>query len=196
MNGGYLFLSLPDAEHRGYAVACRDSGECLAVDPPPGAGALEEFLQDNGLTLRTVVLTSGRRPLAARAEELRRKYPQARLAAHPASGLLRPGDRELQHEDVLFLGRLRVRVLATPGEPAGDISLFLPFGPGAVGSVLSGRALLAGGLAECAGAAERRALVAAVRRHLFTLGDGVRVYAAWGPPSTIGVERHHNPAIE
>ena len=62
--------------------------------------------------------------------------------------------------------------------------------------MLTGNALSAGGIDHAKDAEERILLCESIRRNLFSLGDGVRVYPAQGPPSTIGVERHHNPCIE
>jgi len=192
----FLFVPLRGARRNSYIVTCTTSNECLVVDPPKDAALVAAVLNEKSLTLRSIVLTSGHGAYSAGVEALRVIQPDARLAAHPASGVLEHGGRELQHGDTIVLGRLRVSVLATPGEKSGGISLYLPFGPGEAGSVLTGDALRDGGMGRTEDPEERRRLMEAVRDSLFCLGDGVRVYPGQGPPSTIGVERHHNPCIE
>lgn len=192
----YLFMPLAVEGHHSYLVACTVSGECLVIDPPAPADEVAGMIAERGLALRYVVLTHGHQRHAAGAGPLKERLADARLAAHPADGVLKAGDRELQHGDTLVLGRLRVNVIGTPGESPGGISLFLPFGPGSAGAVVTGDALLAGRLGRAADAASRRLLLDSVRRRLLPLGDGVRVYPGHGPASTLGIERYCNPDIE
>ena len=191
----FLFVPVRREGSNCYLVACTVSSECMVVDPVSAERVAKET-RERGLNLRYIVLTHGHEQHRAGAEALRSAGTDVRIAAHPAGGFLQHGDRELQDGDSLVLGRLRVNVVATPGACKSGISLFLPFGPGRLGSLLTGSALLAGRIGKTPDPEGADLLRRSIRERVLPLGDAVRIYPARGPASTIGVERHHNPFLE
>lgn len=192
---GFLFIPVRSEGSNCYVVACSFSSECMVVDPQSKEPVFQ-LLQEKALSLRYVALTHRHEQHRAGAEALRSAGTDVRIAAHPEGGGLQHGDRELQDGDSLVLGRLRVNVVATPGACKGGISLFLPFGPGRMGSLLTGNALLAGRVGKAQDPRNMDVLRQSIRERVLPLGDAVRIYPARGPASTIGVERLHNPFLD
>ena len=96
-------------------------------------------------------------------------------------------DRLLQEGDVITGGNYRFTVLFTPGHTSGSICL------------LCGDMLFSGDTLffQSIGRADfptgnLKALVNSVKEKLFTLKEGVKVYAGHGPDSSIGYEKEHN----
>lgn len=98
----------------------------------------------------------------------------------------------LEEGKSLQVGELNFEVRHCPGHCPGSVALYerreqVVF----VGDVLFagsiGRADLPGGDYEL--------LIRSIREKLLPLADDVRVYAGHGPPTTVGMERRHNPFL-
>ncbi|MBN1809888.1 MAG: hypothetical protein JW909_12545 [Planctomycetes bacterium] len=176
-----------------YVAACGLSREAMVVDPGNAEQEIRAYLQSENLKLRHVVLTGAAGEHGEAAVRLT-DGTDVRIVAHP-DAIPPKGGREVRGGDEIILGRLRVEVLETPGGPAGSMCYHLPFGPGAMGSVLTGGVLYAGAVGGIRGDGDARRAAESVRMVLLPLGDAVRVYPGKGPATTMGVERHHNPYL-
>jgi glyoxylase-like metal-dependent hydrolase (beta-lactamase superfamily II) len=195
MNEVYIFERFrKENEATTYLVACASSLEAMIVDPGDKVEELERVLADRGMKLRYVALTHSH-PTHAQGIAKLIEGKEARVVAHPEEMPQGTAGREIRGGDRIILGKLRVEAVETPGESPGGTSYLLPFGPGEMGSVLTGDALSAGRIGGIGGQGDPMLAVDSVRKALMTLGDGVRVYPGHGPATTIGVERHHNPYL-
>ncbi len=88
-------------------------------------------------------------------------------------------------------GSLEFEVLHTPGHSPGGVTL-------KIGSLLfTGDALFAGSIGRSDfDNSDGEALLDGIRSKLMTLPDDHLVYSGHGPPTTIGMERRHNPFLQ
>ncbi len=156
------------------------------------------LLEELGLTLSAVMETHVHADHVTAAGELRRRTGATchvpRLGGAPCA------DVPLGDGDVVRVGAVALRVLATPGHTSGCVSYLVSAGDAEPDSVLTGDALLIRGCGRTdfqEGDAGR--LWDSVHTRLFGLPDAMRVYPAHDyrgmTVSTIGEERRHNPRL-
>lgn len=193
-----------------YLVGCGEAGEAVVVDP--GRDRVAEYVRlarKKGLRITAIFEThthadhiSGNRDLAAAA--------RARIMLHHSSGAafehipVRDGDE-------LELGKVRLRILHTPGHTPDSISLLVtdrsrgdvPW------FVLTGDTLFVGsiGRPDFGGHGAAEQIYESLTKVLLPLDDSVEVYPAHGSGSlcgramsaksgsTIGFERRFNPML-
>lgn len=98
-----------------------------------------------------------------------------------------PADRLLRDGDVISFGKVRLRVIHTPGHSRGSVSLV------GRGSVFTGDTLFAGSIGRYDFPDSSFEDIRRSIRRLGELPDGFVVYPGHGPVSTIGKERMSNP---
>lgn len=183
--------------------------EALLIDPGGEIEAIAQTVAREGLTLKAIVNTHGHIDHVAAAADARRRF------GVPFS--LHEGDREwverlaeqamffgfpkvqapqvdhwLVDDEELTLGRLRFRVLHTPGHTAGGCCLFFPDEK----VLFTGDTLFVGsiGRTDLPGGSMPQ-LLDSIRRRLFPLGDDVRFHPGHGPSGALGQERQSNPFV-
>jgi hydroxyacylglutathione hydrolase len=199
--------SLGPLENNTYLVWDEASYEAVIVDPTLGSEVLAGRMRELGLTLMAVVNTHGhfdhlagnaffasafRCPIMIHREEL----PILREMPFHATlfGFTVPPSPEpevlLGGGDVVKVGAGELKVLHTPGHSPGGICLLSD------GFVITGDTLFAQsiGRTDLPGG-DYEALVASVRKELFTLPDSTEVLPGHGPSTLIGYEKKHNPFV-
>lgn len=125
--------------------------------------------------------------------------PEVRSVIGAASGAA--ADVHLQHGDTIKVGGLQLQAIATPGHTSGCLSYYLPpTGPGTVGMVFTGDALLIRGCGRTdfqQGDAEL--LYSNVQSKIFTLPDDTLIYPCHDYKgrlnSSVGEEKAYNPRL-
>jgi hydroxyacylglutathione hydrolase len=203
--------------HASYLVGDERSGSAAVVDPQRDVDQYLSFAAEHGLRIEHVVLTHFHADFVAGHLELRDRagaaiYLGAAANAEYPFTALREGD-------IVDLGRVRLRTLATPGHTAESISLVvydLDRSAGEPQAVLTGDTLFVGDV----GRPDLRValgwsahdlgglLYDSLHDKLLTLPDGVTVYPAHGAgslcgkalgketSSTIGEQRRANYALQ
>ncbi len=194
-----------------YIVGCEETGEAMLIDPAAEVDRVVNQVEEDGLEVKLIVNThphgdhtGGNKrakkltgaPIAVHrdAEDILERSLSPGMAAMIGGEASPPPDRLLDEGETIEIGKLRLRVIHTPGHSQGGICLY---GHGAVftGDILFvgavGRTDLAGGSA--------RAMRAAIREKLFDLPDETIVYPGHdygpAPTSTIDRERLTNPFV-
>ncbi|MDQ3645844.1 MAG: MBL fold metallo-hydrolase, partial [Actinomycetota bacterium] len=191
-----------------YIVGDPATRQAIVIDPGGDADELAGSIAAQNLTITGIVATHAHFDHILAAERLR-AVTGAPFHLHPddnsllawmqESGRMFLGidlppppevDTPTREGDVLVAGSVRLEVLHTPGHSPGSISLTHP------DALFAGDTLFQGsvGRVDLPGG-DGRALLAAVRTKLFTLGDSVPVYPGHGPATTIGQERNFNPFV-
>jgi len=194
-----------------YIVGCEETKEGAIIDPGGDADRILATVEETGLTVKYVINTHGHfdHILANRKVV---EATGAKLAIHPKdepmllaklSGLANffglggiipspPPDLLLEEGDELLVGKLRFKVLHTPGHSPGSISLYNE----EEGVVFAGDVLFNGGIGRTdLPGGSYRTLMESIRNKLLTLPDETIVYPGHGPPTTIGKERRSNPFL-
>ena len=190
-----------------YIVGDESSRQGLVVDAGAEAGRILKKLNELELDTKLIVLTHGHMDHTGAVKDVK-EATGAELAIHAEdarglqarsfSGALLhlslkappPPERLLKDDDTLAIGRLRFRVLHTPGHSPGGICLLEE------GVVFTGDTLFNFGIGRFDTPGGNGAqLLKSIQSKLMVLPDGTRVYPGHGPPTTIGIEREWNPFL-
>ncbi|MBI4700777.1 MAG: MBL fold metallo-hydrolase [Deltaproteobacteria bacterium] len=192
-----------------YVVGCARTKKAAVIDPGDEASLLLGLAETHGLVLEQILITHGhvdhvaavgavKAATGARVlinDKERMIYEtcavQGRMFGIRVSAPPRP-DGGLEDGDVVQVGELRARVIATPGHSPGGVSFhFAEQRVVFVGDTLFqgsiGRTDLPGGSLE--------QLLMNIHARLMVLPDDTRVLCGHGPATTIGVEKRSNPFV-
>jgi hydroxyacylglutathione hydrolase len=219
----YVLADDPGSAKPLHRAEQRGTPGALVIDPGGDARRIIEHLETRNLSAASVVNTHGHADHIAANAELRKRWPDVKIAIGraDAKALTSPlhnmslfvarlvkspkADRLLDDGDVVELGRLRFRVLSTPGHTPGGICLYSddwgdpPTQKGALGG--PGRPVLFSGdtlFADSVGRTDIpggnwEALIRGIREKIFVLPDETDIYPGHGPATTVGHEKKFNP---
>ncbi len=187
-----------------YIVADPATKEACVIDPGADASKIMNFIRKNALELKFVINTHGHGDHIAANKDLGVPVyihaadkdcltdPKKNLSAgiFMADIVSPKASRILEDGDMVELGKLKFKVLHTPGHTKGSISLALD------NMIFTGDTLFRGGVgrADLPGGDEDE-LLESIRKKLLVFTDDTVVYPGHGGPSTIGEERRNNPFI-
>ncbi len=190
-----------------------DGSDALVIDPgcwnSTEQQELEDYLKDNGLNLRRLVLTHAHIDHILGCAWIHDRFgllPELHEADLP---ILKGGERTanmygipydpsptpttfISAGDNIQVGASELNVLFVPGHAPGHIAFHSP----ADGFVISGDVLFKNsvGRVDLPGG-DMDTLLRSIREELFPLGDAVKVYSGHGPETTIGAEKKSNPFL-
>jgi len=176
-----------------YVVADEAAGEAAVVDSSYNAGKIAQIIKTQNYRLKYIINTHGHSDHTAGNEELRCIF-SAKLVAYRLS---RVGfDIGIDDGDILQIGKVRIRVIHTPGHSPDSICLLVDHKKLLTGDTLfvgeCGRTDLPGG--------DSGSMYDSLFNKLLTLNDEVEVYPGhdYGPNpfSTIGEERRSNYTLQ
>jgi hydroxyacylglutathione hydrolase len=189
-----------------YIVGDEVSKEGMIIDPGDDGSDIMKQVKALGLTIKLIVLTHSHIDHIGGLAEVK-KATGAEIAIHESEApfLLKqpwrldfmpptppspPAGRLLKEGDIITVGKLKFKVLHTPGHTIGGICLL------GDGVLFSGDTLFnfSVGRADFPGSDYQQELNS-IRTKLMTLPDATKVYPGHGPASTIGTERKGNPFI-
>lgn len=192
-----------------FLVGCAETHQGALIDPGDEARRLILLAEAHDLEIVKVLITHGHVDHVGAVGDVKRKtgaevwmnhadlplyercVQQAQMFGIAASEPP-PLDGQLDDGDVVEIGRLRAKVLATPGHSEGGVSLYFE----EQGAVFVGDTLFAGSIGRTdlpGGSMEL--LMTNIRTRLLTLPDETRVYCGHGPATTVGAEKRTNPFV-
>ncbi len=184
LSEGILVKKLPLGVYKAncYIVADPLTNDALIIDAP---GTAAEILQEaRGLKVSCIVLTHTHLDHVGALEGLRTKLGIG-LAMHGAEAdriSPRP-ERELDDGNVLAVGRLRFKVVHTPGHTPGSICLVCD------DHLFSGDTLFPGGPGKTANPGDFIIIKESISAKLFSLPESLAVHPGHGPDSVLGKEK-------
>ncbi len=169
-----------------FVVRCRLSGEALLID---AANEHEKLLELCGrLGVRKVAETHGHWDHIQALPQLREAGYEVAVRAEDAA-MLPSYDLLLEDDDLLEVGRLRLRTIHTPGHTPGSMCLLIEGSP----VLLSGDTLFPGGPGNTATAlGDFPTIIDSIERRIFAvLPPETIVMPGHGLDTTVGAERPH-----
>ncbi len=168
-----------------FVVRCVDTGAAVLVDAADEPEVLLDLCRR--LDVGDVLTTHGH------GDHIQ-AVPAVRAAGHrvgvgPADAPMLPAhDFEIDDDEVIEVGRLRLHALHTPGHTPGSTCFHLEGSP----VVLSGDTLFPGGPGNTRrNPVHFATIIRSIRERLFTLPDETIVMPGHGDDTTIGAERPH-----
>jgi len=172
-------------ENNVFVVRCTASGEAVIIDAANEHELLIEVSRATGV--RRVLTTHGHWDHIQAVEAVRDAGIDVGIAPDDAA-MLPAYDFVLPDDDVISVGRLRLRTIHNPGHTPGSTSFLLEGHP----IVFSGDTLFPGGAGNTSfEGGSFPQIIESIDRRLFTLPADTLVLPGHGLDTTIGTERPH-----
>lgn len=165
-----------------YLLTCLATGESVLIDAPAEPSVMIGRLESAGLTL--ILLTHSHVDHTGALEELRSHF-KTPLGAHAAERSLPglPPDRLLAGGDELSCGKVRLRVLHTPGHTPGSLCFYTE------GYLLAGDTIFPGGPGRTASPDDFKAIIKSIYEQLFNLPGETLVFPGHGAATVLAREK-------
>jgi glyoxylase-like metal-dependent hydrolase (beta-lactamase superfamily II) len=169
-----------------FVVRCCETGDAMLVDAANEHEQLLELCQRLGV--RKIVETHGHWDHIQAVPQLREAGYEVAVRAEDAA-MLASYDSLLEDDDVLEVGRLRLRTIHTPGHTPGSMCFLIEGSP----VLLSGDTLFPGGAGNTAtDLGDFPTILNSIDKRLFSaLAPETIVMPGHGLDTTIGTERPH-----
>jgi glyoxylase-like metal-dependent hydrolase (beta-lactamase superfamily II) len=165
-----------------YIIVCQATGDSILVDAP---GDADKVLKQLASTRpKYILLTHTHIDHIGALEELKAKL-KVPVALHPkdAVRLSLHSDMELKDGDRVPVGKLKLKVLHTPGHTPGSLCFL-------VGRhLISGDTIFPGGPGKTGTPADFKQIVKSIKTRLFVLPDDTQVYPGHGEGTVLGKEK-------
>jgi hydroxyacylglutathione hydrolase len=177
----------------GYVFFLEEGRRAALVDPAGLPQNLLRVLREGDYHLQYVLITHKHADHCDATSDVAAAFPQAQIVMHSldvhAIGPLAKSALLLRDGETLPFGTdASIRMLHTPGHTDGSSSFLFR------GSLFSGDTLFAASVGGAYGdKSTYRDILNSVRSKFFTLPDDTVVMPGHGPPSTIALEKQHNP---
>lgn len=166
-----------------FVLRCTETGDAVLLDAANEHERLLELCHTLGV--RRVLETHGHWDHIQAVPELRDAGYSVGVTAADAA-MLPSYDDVLHDDDVIEVGRLRLRTIATPGHTPGSMCFQVEGQP----VLFSGDTLFPGGPGNTTfEGGDFRAIIESIDRRLFTLPPNTIVLPGHGAQTTIGTER-------
>jgi hydroxyacylglutathione hydrolase len=201
-------------------VACEDTGKAICIDPGEGSDDVSSFISEKKLNLQAVVLTHGHLDHVGGTSFMHENFPDAEILIHrdeedlyyalpqqPLMMGIQPHQlaalgfdyadpprvtRNVEHGEILEVGKLRFSIRHCPGHTLGHIVL----AEESERKVFTGDCLFSGtiGRTDLPGGNYEQ-LIRSINENVMSLADDFTVHCGHGPDTTVGRERSSNPFL-
>ena len=189
-----------------YVVINDETKECFVVDPGESPDVFLLYFQNEGLTLKGILLTHGHYDHIGGVEALVERYQpvvyaleeERHLLAEPKENLSTMSGREMMVEDFIALhdgetleiAGMKLLVIATPGHTAGGASYYNEV----QGVLFAGDTLFQNSIGRTdLPTGNHETLIRSIKEKLFILPEDTIVYPGHMGETTIEHEKQYNP---
>jgi hydroxyacylglutathione hydrolase len=177
----------------GYVFVLPDGKRAALIDPAGNPAHLLAVLREGGYTLEYVLITHKHDDHCDAAGAIAAAYPDAAILMHPrdvfAIGAL--ASRAVSAEngrEVAFSDGTPIRVLHTPGHTDGSVCYLID------GVLFTGDILFCDSVGGAYGDASTYGdILESIASKIFSLPDVTTIMPGHGPPTTVALEKAHNP---
>jgi glyoxylase-like metal-dependent hydrolase (beta-lactamase superfamily II) len=177
----------------GYLFFLEDGRTAALIDPAGIAKTILDAIRQGPHALRYILITHKHADHCDATADIARAFPDAQIVMHKddVHAIGPYARRALPVTDnaaLPFGDNAEIRMLHTPGHTDGSSSYLFR------STLFTGDTLFAGSVGGAYGELSTyRDILDSVRTKFFTLGDDVVIMPGHGPPSTIALEKAHNP---
>ena len=170
-----------------YVIGPDAGNEAALIDPGHFPAGLLSRIERAGMEVAAVLLTHGHRAHSGGLDTVLSVY-RTPVYAHAATRIQRPCEH-VRHGDTIVVGARAFEIIELPGHAADCVAF-------RTGDLLfTGDALLAGAAGNTSSAGDHATQATALRERILCLPDRLTILPGHGPPTTVGVERAFNPAL-
>ena len=162
-------------------------GEALVIDPGTFDRQLLLLIEDNGLRVRSVLLTHWHEAHTGGLRTMARIYDFTVYSYYP--GTAECSCSEVRDGDAVPFGDEKAVCLETPGHSPDSITWR------AGDCLFTGDTLIAGEVGSAPGAAEQKSLADSIRGKIMVWPEETIILPGHGPPTRVAVERRFNPGL-
>lgn len=191
-----------------YLISCPETKKAVVIDPGAEGKSIHRWILEKGYHVEYILLTHGHLDHIGAVDELRDAFGakvgihaldaemltsgQKNLSAYMGSSIeMKPADVLLEDGQTLTIGKIAIKVIATPGHTLGSVSFLTSEG------LISGDTLFDGsiGRSDFPGGSMQQ-LLDSIKQKLLVLPEETRVYPGHGDATTIGREKRINPFLQ
>jgi len=171
-----------------YIVVCQATLDSVVVDAPGEADDIVKQLANTNP--KYILITHNHFDHIITLDELKAKL-KVPVAVHPrdAARLPSPPDIELNNGDTVEVGKIKLKVLHTPGHTPGSLSFLMGR------YLISGDTIFPGGPGKTGTPADFKQIVKSLETKLFVLHDDTEVYPGHGDATVLGKEKREFAAF-
>jgi glyoxylase-like metal-dependent hydrolase (beta-lactamase superfamily II) len=180
--------------------------EGVVIDPGMETERVIKAIEENSITLQSILLTHGHFDHFAAIPELTQRYnapicameeenavlqdPRRNVSSLFGSPITINADKLLHDGDEITVGNGILKVIHTPGHTVGGACFYAEKS----GILFSGDTLFRESIGRTDFyTGDSKSIIASIREKLYTLPDDVRVFSGHGEQTTIGHEKRYNP---
>lgn len=174
-------------EGNAFILACDETREAILVDVGEFEPEIVAFVETESLNLSKIFITHDHYDHSGGLQEAMDRFGAAVYAgsAHPGGCQA----TRTAHGDIIEIGSLIGKVIATPGHTPDMLCLAFPE------MVFTGDALFAGSVGGTSSPGAAKTQLDAIRKHLFSLPPETEIHPGHGPSSTVAIESQYNPFL-
>ncbi len=165
-----------------YIITCRPSGESVVVDAP---GEVDEIIKGlKGTHPRFILITHAHMDHIGALSQLKSQLGIS-VAVHPSDAKGLPFRPEMLLDDgsTVSFGRIRLRVLHTPGHTPGSVCFLTG------NYLISGDTLFPGGPGKTGSPDDLRQIIESIKEKILPLADDTQVYPGHGDSTILRKEK-------